>query len=142
MRRPAPATVVIDPATIMIRSPTPGLVADPRPPVRRAPCPATVTVRSPLVIIIDDGHVRSPYPAVVVHINPVTVGVQIFRAPDVIVVVAIVVMKPLRKVMIALRDPLVPEIRGGRVRDIPVAVIALLARRHERRAVTIAQCEA
>lgn len=75
-RRPAPTVVVIDPATIMVRRPAPRLVADPSPSVRRTPDPVAVAIGRPVVIVVDDRHVRTPYPAVIcTRINPIAVGI-------------------------------------------------------------------
>src|SRR6185295_178041 len=70
-RAPRPVAVIVDPAAIVIRSPTPRFVAHPGPAIRGNPAPATVAIRRPVVVVIDYGLMRPPDPAVVVHVGPV-----------------------------------------------------------------------
>src|SRR2546426_11584565 len=88
VRTPGPVVVVIDPAAIMIRRPAPRFVADPGPSVRLTPDPGAKTIRRPVVVVIDDCYVRSPDPAVVVDVSPTAVSIEIFRTPNVGVIVA------------------------------------------------------
>jgi hypothetical protein len=69
-----------------------------------------VTIRRPVVVIVDDGYVGPPDPAVVVYIGPVTISVQIFGAPNVVVVILSVVAHALGQVAFAIINPVVPRI--------------------------------
>src|SRR5437879_12219234 len=82
VRTPGPVVVVINPAAIVIRRPAPRFVADPGPAVRIAPEPRPETIRRPVVVVIDDGNVRTPDPAVVVGVRPTAVGAESLRAPE------------------------------------------------------------
>src|SRR5205085_9724065 len=91
-RGPAPEVIVIDPTPVVIRGPAPRLVANPSPTVRRTPDPVAVAIGHP-IIIVDDGVAWSPDEAVVVRIDPVAVSVEFFRAPDILIVVAITIIE-------------------------------------------------
>src|SRR5262245_2382722 len=47
---PGPVTVVIDPAAVVIRRPTPRLISHPGPAVRRTPDPMAVTIWRPIAV--------------------------------------------------------------------------------------------
>src|SRR3990172_4650540 len=96
-RAPGPVVVVIDPATIVIWSPSPRLITDPRPSVGCKPGPMTITIWSPVVIAVYDCDVRLPNPTVVVCINPIAVGVQILSSPNMAVVILRVIGSSLGK---------------------------------------------
>src|SRR5687767_15629674 len=68
-RTPGPVVVVVDPATVVIRSPTPRFISDPRPTVRPNPGPGPMTIRRPVYVVVDDRDMWSPDPAVVVYIK-------------------------------------------------------------------------
>ena len=109
-RAPRPVVVVIDPASVMIRSPTPRFIPNPGPTVRRTPGPATVAVWRPVVIVVDDCDVGTPNPTVLVCILPVAVSVEILCPPDVVVVILRIVAKNLRKISLTIFDPAIPGI--------------------------------
>src|SRR5215213_884095 len=124
-RCPAPAVVVIDPATIVIRSPAPRLVANPRPSIRRTPSPVAVAVRCPVVIVIDDGRARTPDPAVIIRIRPVAISVQLFRAPHFLIVVAVtpIVVELRDEDALAFIHPRVPRIECCDAIHLPIASV-------------------
>ena len=86
-RTPGPIVVVIDPAAVVIRRPAPRLVANPGPAVRRNPTPAAVTIGRPVIVVVDDRRVRTPDPTIVSRVSPVAVGIKVFGAPNVLVVI-------------------------------------------------------
>jgi hypothetical protein len=51
---------------------------------------------------------RSPDPAVVVCIYPIAISVEIFGAPEVVIVVLDVITKTLGQVALAIVNPVVP----------------------------------
>jgi hypothetical protein len=51
---------------------------------------------------------RAPNPAVVVRVCPVAIGVEIFGAPNVAVVILNVIAKTLGQVPLAIVNPVVP----------------------------------
>lgn len=89
-RRPGPVTVVVNPATEMIRRPSPRFIADPSPAVGRNPDPLAVTIWRPVRITADDFSVWPPDPAVVVGPGPYAIVIEVFRAPNVVIVMALV----------------------------------------------------
>src|SRR5678815_4717013 len=109
-RTPGPIVVVVNPAAVVVRSPAPWFIANPGPAVWPKPRPASITVRRPVVVIVDDCYVRAPDPAIVVSVRPVAVSIQIFRAPNSTVIVLSVVTHPLREVTFAIVNPVVPRI--------------------------------
>src|ERR1035438_2957002 len=74
---PAPAEAVVEPAAVVIGSPTPGVVADPGPAIPIFVNPTTGLVRSPV-----GAHGGTPYVAVLGHAGPGAGGIQILRAVD------------------------------------------------------------
>ena len=107
-RAPGPVVVVIDPAAVVIRGPTPRFVTHPRPTIRGAPGPTPITIRRPAVVVVDYGRVRPPDPAIVIRVGPIAIGIQIFGAPHVAVVILNVVTQALREIVLAPVDPVVP----------------------------------
>ena len=77
-RAPRPVAVVINPTPVVIRRPAPRLVTNPRPAVRRTPGPMTVAIRRPVAVDAERAGMWPPDPAVVVCVDPVAVGVEIF----------------------------------------------------------------
>src|SRR5579859_3206049 len=75
-RPPAPAVAVIEPASIMIRGPTPGLIAHPGPSPTWFPNPSARLIRRPT----GSGVVGLPNIAIARHPYPVTVLVKIVHA--------------------------------------------------------------
>jgi hypothetical protein len=78
-----------------------------------------MAIRSPVVIVVDDGDMWTPDPAAIItRIDPVAIIIQLFRAPDVRVVVTItlLVAQTRRQVTLAVVHPRVPAIEGGRSR--------------------------
>src|SRR6185503_3810241 len=110
VRTPCPIVVVIDPTAIVIWGPSPRLITNPRPAVWLAPGPIAMAVRRPIKIVVDDCYVGAPDPSVVLRVFPTAICVQFFCAPDVIVIVLIVVIQPLRQVAFAVVNPVVPSI--------------------------------
>lgn len=66
---PIPGSVIVEPATIVIRRPAPGFVRDPGPSVVGFPDPATGLIGSPIARLL----VRRPSVAIARHISPATV---------------------------------------------------------------------
>lgn len=111
VRYPRPVVVDIDPAAVVIRRPAPRFVADPRPAVRRTPRPMPIAIRSPVSVSGQHSSTWPPDPAKLVAVVPIAVGVQIFCAPDVFVVVLDVVLQTLREITLAIVYPIVDRIR-------------------------------
>ena len=65
--------------------------------------------------------VWSPDPAKVVGVSPVAIGIEIFRAPNVLVVILDVVTQPLREIALAIVDPIVNRVECGGGVQFPVA---------------------
>src|SRR6266700_4300450 len=84
---PRPVIVVIDPAAIVIPRPSPRFITYPGPSVWWTPGPTAVTIGRPIVVVVDDYDIWPPDPAVFVCVGPTTIGIQIFCAPDVIIIV-------------------------------------------------------
>src|SRR6185369_3940220 len=122
-RTPGPIIVVVDPTAIVIRRPTPRLLAHPGPPVRRNPNPAAVAIRRPVVVVVYDNGVRPPNPAIVVNVGPIAVGIEIFGAPNIAVVILNVVTKALGQVLLAFLYESVPGIGGIARHELPIAGI-------------------
>src|SRR6185369_2703365 len=118
---PGPIVVVVNPTAVVIRRPTPGLLAHPGPTVRRNPNPAAIAIRSPIVIVVYDSDVRAPNPAVVVNVGPIAVGVEIFSAPNIAVVILNVVTKALGQVLLAFLYKSIPGIGGIARHELPIA---------------------
>lgn len=91
-RTPCPIPIVVYPATVVVRRPTPRFIPDPCPAVRRTPRPMAITIRRPVGECADGCHMRPPDPAVVFGIGPITVSVEILCAPNVLVVILDVVL--------------------------------------------------
>lgn len=66
---PAPAVRLMDPGTVVTRSPAPGIVVDPRPAKRIYPHPVTVVVRAPP----GPPYARMPDPAIMPIVTPVSI---------------------------------------------------------------------
>ena len=98
---PSPSAAVGHPATVVIRSPSPGFSAYPSPTVVRFPNPVAISIRSPVGRLI-----RNPDLTVVVRVFPASVCIQIFGAG----VIAISVIPRLRAVnhVVAITIPTVP----------------------------------
>jgi hypothetical protein len=107
---PCPGVVVINPSAVVIRSPTPGFIANPRPAVRWTPHPIPITVRGPTVVAVDEGRMRTPDPTILIRVRPLTIRVEIFAAPDKLVVVLSVVSQTFRKKVFTIENPFVPVI--------------------------------
>jgi hypothetical protein len=122
-RTPCPVVVVIDPTAIVIRRPTPRFVADPRPAVGINPAPAAITIRGPVVIVVNYSGVRTPNPTVVLRVDPIAVRIKILGAPNVVVVILGVVAKSLCQETFALGNPEVKRISGIGCHEVPVARI-------------------
>jgi hypothetical protein len=66
-----------------------------------------ITIRCPIVEGADRGGVRSPDPAKIVGVGPITISVEILCAPNVLVVILDVVLESLRQILLTLADPIV-----------------------------------
>ncbi len=109
-RTPGPHVVVVNPTAVVIRRPTPRFISDPGPTVRRTPRPLPVTIRRPIVVGADHAGARHPHPAVVVGIPPVTISVEVLRAPHVFVKILNVLFGALGEMALALVHPIVNSI--------------------------------
>ena len=118
---PRPGVVVVDPTAEVIRCPTPRFVANPRPAVRRTPGPMTVTIRRPIAERVDYAGVRRPDPTIVFAIGPFAISVQIFRAPNVVVIVLSFVAESLREITLAFAYPIVNCIASSGGEQVPIA---------------------
>ena len=120
-RRPGPVVINIDPTAVVIRRPSPWLVSDPRPPVRRTPGPTTVTIRCPISVAADHRCMRTPDPAVLVSLGPIAIGFELFRAPRRFIEIPDIVLVSLGQVLFATADPGIDRVarRGGD--EFPVA---------------------
>src|ERR1700722_9760179 len=105
-RPPRPPAPVGEPAPVVIRSPSPGLVANPRPTVVGLVGPVAVAVRSPAFRLV-----RHPNIAVVGNVLPIAVSIQILTAG----VIAIGVVPRLRVAnqVIAIAVPAIPVVALG-----------------------------
>src|SRR5262245_40311592 len=106
-RNPRPAPPVIDPTSVVIRRPSPGLVTDPCPTIGRTPNPVTVTIRRPIRVDIDGVVTWLPDPSVVGCVGPIAIRIEILSTPHVLVVVLRVVTKVLSKITLTFRYPIV-----------------------------------
>jgi hypothetical protein len=66
---------------------------------------------------------RPPDPAVVVHVGPAAIGIEVFGAPNIIVIVLNVITKTLGQVAFAIVHPVVPGVRHIRRDEFPVTRI-------------------
>jgi hypothetical protein len=117
---PGPVTVVVNPASVVIRRPTPWLVTDPCPTIRRNPGPLPVTIRRPIAVNADRTRERTPDPTVIVSLDPVAVSTEIFAAPNIFVVVLDVILQSLREVLLALNNPIVNRVAWRSSHQIPI----------------------
>jgi hypothetical protein len=138
-RYPRPIVIVIDPTAVVIRRPSPRFVTDPRPAIRLDPGPGTITIWRPIVISADYRPVRTPNPAEVGRVIPIAVGLEIFRAPNILVVVLDVVFESLGKIAFPVVDPFVRGIERCRDEKLPVAGGGAVG--NEFRGASIAQSE-
>ena len=91
------------------REPSPRAHSLPRSSRKAAPGPAAVAIRRPVVVVVDNRSMRTPDPAVVVRVGPVAIGIEIFRTPNVVIVVLNIVAKTLGQVSFATRQPSCPR---------------------------------
>jgi hypothetical protein len=111
-RTPSPVVVVVNPAAVVIGRPSPWFITHPSPPIWRTPDPIPISVGRPIVVSTDRVWVWSPNPSIIGGVHPSAVGVQIFSAPDVRVVILRVVAHPVRKISLTIFNPVVPEVRA------------------------------
>src|SRR6185312_63905 len=134
VRTPRPIIIVVNPSSPVIRLPAPGLIANPRPPIRRDPGPMTVAIWSPVIIVVNDGDARSPNPSVIICVNPAAIGIEIFTAPNRIVVIThvVVVLEPGGEISFSLNDPVIPTVFRNDFRTLPIAGIrAFISQRRD-----------
>src|SRR5450631_3007970 len=116
-RPPGPRSVVHHPATIVIRSPAPGIIRNPgRTPVRLIH-PAAVAIRSPAGF-----HVWTPHLTVIRNFRPGAVAVEIFGSH--VVVVSVSPRYRIADDVVAIGVPLVPVIPGRCFADLVLRLIA------------------
>jgi hypothetical protein len=113
-RTPCPISTMKDPAAVVVGRPTPWFITYPGPAIRGTPDPMTISIRRPIGIDIGDARARSPNPAVICRVIPVTIGVEIFGPPNVLIVILRVVSQTLRKILFAIADPVVDCIKIAR----------------------------
>lgn len=70
----------------------------------------TITIWRPVAVAADRARKRTPDVAVIVRLDPVAIGGEIFAAPNVLVVILIVVLESLREVALAVSNPIVNRI--------------------------------
>ncbi len=115
-RPPAPAmSRRMEPTAVMVRSPTPRVVAHPAPAIPVDPGPTTVAVRRPI-----HHHLRTPHPAVVVDADPGAVAVQVLGAVN--VVTHILIGAGALQILVAPRIPVVPIVGARRARHLELGV--------------------
>src|SRR5688500_10521892 len=122
-RDPNPRVVVIDPAPIVIRRPTPRFETNPRPAIRRTPGPMTIAIWRPVTKGINYTCVWPPNPTVFAGLVPLAVVVKIFGAPYILVEVLGLVAGSLRDIPLTLANPLINRVARSGGRQIPVAGI-------------------
>ena len=83
---------------------------------------------------------RTPDPPVIGGIGPITVGVEIFSAPQIFVVVLNVIAQTLGQVALAIVHPVIDSIQRRRRDKLPIAGIWTID--NEFRRTAVAQCEA
>jgi hypothetical protein len=107
-RVPAPTVIgMMEPAAIVIRGPTPRLVANPAPAIVVEPDPAAIAVRSPA-----DGYARKPAAAVSGNVIPTAVAIEIVRSGNAAIDILIAFRLP--ELAVAALIPAVPIIFGFR----------------------------
>src|SRR5687767_12533521 len=99
-RRPGPVAIVINPASEVIRRPTPWFCANPGPSIRRDPGPVAIPVRRPVGVSTDHRSVGPPDPSVLVCLHPGAIRVEVFRPPDVVIVITPVITHSLDQMLI------------------------------------------
>ena len=129
-RTPGPGVVVVDPTAVVIRRPTPRFMSDPGPTVRWTPRPLPITIRRPIVVGSDHACARHPHPAVVVGVPPITVSIEIFRAPNVFVKILNVLFGALREMALTLVYPIVNSVVGSGREQFPVAGVVSVSNEH------------
>lgn len=120
-RSPRPGVVVVDPTAVVIRSPTPGFKAYPSPSIWRTPGPLAIAIRRPVIVTSQGVRMRPPDPTIFAGVGPCAVGVEIFRAPDVIVVVVSVIAELLNQEALAFVDPIVERVLSIGNQNFPFA---------------------
>src|SRR5262249_41084716 len=105
---PAPPEArAIEPPSVVERRPAPGLVRDPRPAIPINPYPAAVGIRRPA-----HRHAREPAGTIARHRRPLAVTVEVVRAVDARMQVAIALRA--QQLVIATLVPAIPVIASRR----------------------------
>jgi hypothetical protein len=98
-----------------------------------------VSIRRPIVVDADRARERTPDPTVIVGLDPIAVSLEILAAPNVFVVVLVVILQSLCKVALALPNPVIDLIRWPGDHEIPVP--GVFAFDDEFRCTAVAKCE-
>jgi hypothetical protein len=80
-----------------------------------------VAIRRPIAVDANHARIRPPGPTEVIRVSPIAIRRQIFRAPDILVVILHVVLKPLREKTLAVVDPIVDSVGRSGSDQIPIA---------------------
>ena len=102
-RPPGPRIAVREPAAIVIGSPSPWLITNPRPSVVGLICPTAITIWNPAVWLI-----RHPDVAIVRHIPPIAVRIKVLRSG--VVVIGVPPGTGIANQVIAIAIPAVPVV--------------------------------
>jgi len=120
-RHPDPNAVVMHPAPIVIRRPTPGFETNPSPAIRRTPRPMTITIWRPVAERVDYTRVWPPNPTVFAGLVPLSVVVKVFSAPNIFIEVLGLVAGSSRDITLTLAHPLVNRVAWSGSEQIPVS---------------------
>ena len=119
-RTPRPVTAVIHPSSVVIWRPSPGFITYPGPTIWRTPYPVTISIWRP-INVVDGGRMRSPDPAIVGRVGPITVCIEILGTPNVFIIVLGVVPKPLSQITLAVVYPFVDCVTRCVGNELPVS---------------------
>ena len=118
-RPPAPAPGIVKPASVVIRSPAPGVLTHPTPPIPVEPGPAAHPVRSPARI-----HTRPPYISIRRTVYPVAIAVKLLTAINTLRQITLASRR--RQLLIAAPVPSIPAIHRQLTRSLKARLPAIL----------------
>jgi hypothetical protein len=98
-----------------------------------------VTIWRPVVVAGNHARARHPHPAVVVGIRPITISIEILRAPDVFVKILRIVFDELCELALTLVYPVVDGVVWSGGDQFPIA--GIVSGRDENRRTTVTQSE-